>query len=331
MTMPSELGHFTHLIAWKTTSRLIFTKKTAGMNVTIAAAQYPISKHHTLANWNEHITKWTSEASEKGAQLLLFPEYGAMELVSIFSAEIANDLRRQVTALNDIKDDFCDIICNIAKTTNTIIVGPSIPVLDARGKKVNRAYVFSPKGIVGHQDKFFMTRFENEEWGIESGEKILTVFDAPWGSFGIQICYDVEFAIGSQLLSNAGASLILAPSCTETIRGATRVHIGARARALENQLYTVVSQTVGNAAWSPAVDINYGFGACYATPDQDLPEEGIIATMEPQKEGWLISKLDFSKIQEVRNTGQVFNFKDHKQVQMGLMDQNVQIRRVKIG
>ena len=172
-----------------------------------------------------------------------------------------------------------------------------------------------------------MTRFENEEWGIQGGDKNLMLFEASWGKFGIQICYDVEFSLGSQLLSSAGASLILAPSCTETIRGATRVHIGARARALENQAYTIVSQTVGNALWSPAVDINYGFAAFYCTPDKNMPEEGIISTMIPQTEGWLIQSIDFSKIEAVRNDGQVFNYKDQQLLQNGFLDEKINIIR----
>ncbi|MCC6703139.1 MAG: hypothetical protein IT221_16530 [Fluviicola sp.] len=70
------------------------------------------------------------------------------------------------------------------------------------------------------------------------------------------------------------AKLILAPSCTETIRGATRVHIGARARAMEQQIYVGVAQTIGNAEWSLAVDINYGFAENYASPNKNQPEEG---------------------------------------------------------
>ena len=119
----------------------------------------------------------------------------------------------------------------------------------------------------------------------------------------------------------------MAPSCTETIRGATRVHIGARARALENQIYTVVSQTVGNAAWSPAVDINYGFAAFYSTPDMDLPEEGIISSMTPQKEGWLTQSLDLLKIENVRKEGQVFNFNDFQGVNSNLLDEKIRIVR----
>jgi predicted amidohydrolase len=296
------------------------------MTITISAAQYPITEHKSFADWAAHIEKWVSEAVITGAQLLVFPEYGSMELVSIFSNEIRADIRRQVKELDLIKEDFCNIFSDLAKKYKTIIVAPSIPVIEAN-RNVNRVYVFSEKGLVGYQDKLFMTRFENEEWGIESGDKTLTLFEASWGSFGIQICYDVEFGIGSQLLSSAGASLIIAPSCTETIRGATRVHIGARARALENQIYTAVSQTVGNAQWSPAVDINYGYSAFYSTPDKDLPEEGIISTMTPQHEGWLTATLDISQISDVRNNGQVFNFKDQQRIKTGFAEQDIQIIR----
>ncbi|MCE7063485.1 carbon-nitrogen hydrolase family protein [Dyadobacter sp. CY343] len=299
------------------------------MKVTIASAQYPITEHADVSAWKLHITSWVTEAVAKGAQLLLFPEYGAMELMSIFSEDIRNDVRKQVFSLDAIKSEFCAVFEDLAKQHKVTIVAPTIPVIE-NGLNVNRAYVFSKNGFAGYQDKFFMTRFENEEWGIESAPKKLTVFEADWGKFGIQICYDVEFAIGSQILSEAGATLILAPSCTETIRGASRVHIGARARALENQIYTVVSQTVGDAAWSPAVDINYGFAAFYSTPDTDLPEEGIIATMSAQKEGWLIQELDFSKIEQVRSEGQVFNHKDHRQISCTLETEKIQIKQIQL-
>ena len=294
------------------------------MKVTVASAQYPIKEHADFSAWKAHIENWVAEAAGKCAELLLFPEYGSMELVSIFSEDVKSDIRKQIHALDAIRNEYCAVFESLAKKYNVIIVAPTIPVVE-NGKNLNRAYVFSQNGLAGYQDKFFMTRFENEEWGIESAPKTLTVFEAAWGKFGVQICYDVEFSVGSQLLSTAGATLVLAPSCTETIRGATRVHIGARARALENQSYTVVSQTVGTAAWSPAVDINYGFAAFYATPDNDMPEEGIIATMPPNQEGWLIRELDFSKIENVRTSGQVFNFKDHQGIQNGLAGEDIKV------
>lgn len=292
--------------------------------VTIASAQYPITEHPDFTAWQQHTEKWVADAAIRGAELLLFPEYGAMELVSLFGDEVRSDIRRQIHDLNALRTDFCATFEALARKYRVVIVAPSIPVIEG-DKKFNRAFVFSANGLAGYQDKFFMTRFENEQWGVDSAPKQLTVFEASWGKFGIQICYDVEFPIGAQKLCEAGANLILAPSCTETIRGATRVHVGARARALENQAFTVVSQTVGEALWSPAVDLNYGYAAFYTTPDKDMPEEGIIATQTPQEEGWLIQTIDFSLTDEVRRDGHVFNFRDQARISMGLAGEAVSI------
>ena len=298
------------------------------MKVTIATAQYPINFHQTLADWQKYTENWVKSAVEQRAKLLLFPEYGSMELTSLFDDKIRQDLQKQVLEMESLKEVFCETYAKLAKQFDVIIVAPSFPVLE-NDKIYNRVFVFSKKGLVGFQDKFFMTRFENEEWRIASAPKVLSVFEANWGNFGIQICYDVEFPIGSQLLCSNGANLILAPSCTETIRGATRVHVGARARALENQCYVAVSQTIENAEWSPAVDINFGYTAIYASPDKNLPDEGIVSIEKPQKEGWLIQELDFDLLEKIREDGQVFNFKDTQKVKVKL-DQEISINRIKV-
>jgi predicted amidohydrolase len=296
------------------------------MKVTVAAAQYPITEHSSLDKWRLHVEKWVKDAASRGAQLLVFPEYGSMELVSVFSKDIRENIQQQILEMESIRSDFGNWFIDLAKKYEIIIIAPSFPVKED-GKFINRVYVFSSNGLVGYQDKFFMTRFEDEIWGIHSAPKVMSIFDAIWGSFGIQICYDVEFSMGSHILSSAGASLILAPSCTEAIRGATRVHIGARARALEAQAYSVVSQTIGNAEWNPSVDINYGFSAFYCTPDYNLPEEGILSKMPPQTEGWLVQELDFTLIQQVRHEGQVFNFKDHQRFHTRFPEEDIKLVR----
>jgi predicted amidohydrolase len=295
------------------------------MKVKIATAQYPITAHTTLESWQLHIENWVKEAVRQEANLLLFPEYGSMEMVSLFPVEIQKDIRRQVIEMNTLLSDFCLTFSQLAQRYHVTIVAPSFPVLENE-RIYNRSFVFSEKEQVGFQDKFFMTRFENEEWGISSAPKQLSIFKTTWGNFGIQICYDVEFPIGSQLLCENGVELILAPSCTESVRGATRVHVGARARALENQCYVAVSQTINTAEWSPAVDINYGYAAIYSTPDKDLPEEGIIAIQKPQTEGWLIDTLDFELIKRVRKDGQVFNFKDLQKLTTKFKQEEIVIR-----
>ena len=295
----------------------------------IASAAYPISFHVSFNEWKKHISEWVKNAAREKVDILVFPEYGSMELVSIFSKEIQIDLPKQLIEIQTVWSNFQDVFIQLAKDFEVIIVAPSFPVL-MNDKYVNRAFVVSPNGTQAYQDKFFMTPFERFEWGISSSEKVLTVFETKKGNFGIQICYDSEFSFGSRELCNAGADLILMPSCTETIRGANRVHVGARARALENQCYTLVSQTIGEAQWSPAVDLNYGFVGAYSTPDGDFPEDGVYFQSEHNQSGWFFQDFNFTQLKKVRQNGGVRNFEDHEALESKLVTENFKINRIKL-
>lgn len=294
------------------------------MTIKVASAQYPIARHVTLNDWEKYTEKWVKSAVDQQANVLVFPEYGSMELVSVLPVEVQQNLHQQIAEMQQLLTGFRETFKTLALKYNVIIVAPSFPV-KVEEHYFNRAYVYSPKGEAGYQDKLFMTRFENEEWGIHSAPKQLSVFEAEWGKFGIQICYDSEFALGTHYLAENGIDLLLVPSCTETIRGAARVHVGARARAMEQQVYAVVAQTVGNAEWSPAVDINYGYTGFYSTPDKQLPEEGVIATGIPQAEEWQVTELNFDLIKHVREDGQVLNYKDHRPLMTAFKQEDVNI------
>ena len=71
----------------------------------IAAAAYPIDWHN---RWNDYVGKlrvWVRTAAEQGAELLVFPEYGALELASLAGEDNARDLERSIEAVNArIKD-----------------------------------------------------------------------------------------------------------------------------------------------------------------------------------------------------------------------------------
>ena len=54
--------------------------------IKIAAAQYPLDELKDLAAYEAKITRWVGEAVGAGARLLVFPEYGSMELASIGAA-----------------------------------------------------------------------------------------------------------------------------------------------------------------------------------------------------------------------------------------------------
>ncbi len=273
----------------------------------IAAAAYPLDFLRDFAAYEAKISDWVGQAVAQGADLLVFPEYGAMELASLGGAEVAADLERALIEVARWRDAVDGVHLRLAAAQGVHILGASGPVYPvAGGRPVNRATLYGPGGIVGHQDKQIMTRFERETWFVEAGTG-LPVFDTPLGRIGVLICYDSEFPLLARRMAEAGAEVILVPSCTDTQAGFTRVRVGAMARALENQCITVHSPTVGLAPWCPAVDENVGAAAIYGPPDRGFPATGIFTETALNAPGWAVAEVDLAAVHEVRRDGGVLN------------------------
>lgn len=275
----------------------------------IAAAQYDIGFLGEWANYTLKIQRWVSEAADNGAKLLLFPEYFSMELASLFPQEVYSSLNKQLDAMQEVFADFLKLFQSQAQQHGLHIVAGSFPVRGEDGSYRNRSYLFYPDGRFDFQEKLQMTRFENEHWVIKAGEQI-RVFDTDLGRIAINICYDSEFPLIARRQAEAGADLILAPSCTDTLAGYWRVRIGCQARALENQCYVVQSPTVGSAPWSEAVDVNVGAAAIYTPVDRGFPDNGVLSIGELNETQWVYGDIDLANIAEVRQNGQVFNYRD---------------------
>lgn len=272
--------------------------------VRIAAAAYPFDWFNDFTQYEAKITRWVEDAAD--CDLLVFPEYGAMELASLGGPEIAGDLERslhEVARHEAARDELHE---RLASQHNLHILAASGPVF-IEERPYNRAVLFGPNGRIGHQDKQVMTRFEREDWHVK-GNPGLQVFDTPIGRLGIVICYDSEFPLLSRALATSGAEILLAPSCTDTVSGFSRVRIGSMARALENQCVVVQAPTVGTCEWNAAIDENRGRAAIYGPPDGFWPETGIIAEGELDAVGWVKAEIDLDRIQESRSNGHVLLF-----------------------
>ncbi len=278
------------------------------MIVRIAAAQYPIDAIASWETYADKLARWTGEAAGNGARLLLFPEYGAMELARMFAPEVWSDLRQSIDFVGGLRSKIDALHAELAERYDVYIVASSLPERDEDGVAHNVARVVSPKGRIGEQRKLIMTRFEREQWHIEGGSEI-NVFKTRVGTFGVAICYDAEFPLIARAMSEAGASMILAPSCTDSLHGYHRVRVAAQARALENQCYVVQSPTVGEALWSPAVDVNVGAAGVFGPPDLGFPEDGIVTIGTLNEPGWVYADLDLVAVARVRREGKVLNDK----------------------
>jgi predicted amidohydrolase len=275
----------------------------------VAVAQYDIGFFNHFDDFFSKISAWFQLANDNEAELLVFPEYGSMELASLFGEDVYSDLREQIYAMQTIYQDYQACYAELAKRYNTLVLASSFPVQLQDKTFRNRANLFGPDGLIGFQDKLMMTRFENEQWIIQAGDQI-KVFNTDLGKIGINICYDSEFPLFAQQQVAAGADILLVPSCTDGPAGFNRVRIGSQARALENQCYVLHSPTIGNAPWSPAVDCNTGNASVYTPVDRGFPKDGILAQIKNENAQWLHAELNLAELSYIRRQGQVLNLLD---------------------
>ncbi|ABD55790.1 carbon-nitrogen hydrolase family protein [Jannaschia sp. CCS1] len=273
----------------------------------IATAAYPLDLLPDFTAYAEKQIMWVREAASNGADLLVFPEYGRIELAGLSGERAAGDLETSLHAASAYAEDADALTASLAEGYGVHILAPSGPVFtEGHDRPTNQASLFGPEGYLGHQDKQIMTRFEREHWHVTSGDP-LEIIDTALGKIGILICYDAEFPHLGRALIEQGAELLLCPSCTDSLSGYSRVRIGAMARALEGQCVTVQSPTVGPAPWSPAVDENVGAAAIYGPPDLGFPPTGILAEGPLDTPGWTYADVDIQAIHRVRAEGSVFN------------------------
>lgn len=299
---------------------------TEARQVRIAAAQYPLDAFAALDAYVDKQVRWVREAVSGGAELLVFPEYGAMEYAAP-DAAAASDLSASLQAVSAAFARIDTAHAELARAHGVHILSASGPTADGAGRFVNRARLFAPSGKVGVQDKLIMTPFE-VRWGISPGVQN-RVFETTLGRIGIAVCYDSEFPLLVRAQGEAGAEIILIPSCTEFMSGYQRVRTAAMARALENGCVTVQSPTVGDALWSPAVDHNAGAAGIFVPSEHGLSDTGIIAEGKPNCAQWVYGSVDIARLRQVRSEGEMRNSLDWAK-QVGAVELGVNVELINL-
>jgi predicted amidohydrolase len=260
-----------------------------------------------LDAWATRLDHEVTIAAAAGAQMLVMPEYAPLEMAAGHVPSVTEELR-QASALAPLALERAR---DIAKHHNIWLLPGTLPFEQA-GKIHNRAPFIAPDGTAAFQDKRTMTRFEAERWHISPGAPP-AVFDTPFGRIGIAICYDVEFPPLVRAQAEAGAWLILSPSCTDTPAGFNRIRIAAAARAMENQCFVAVAPTTGSAPEIATLDENFGAACIFGPVDRGFPDDGIIAQGTMNAAHWLFADLDPARLATVRTQGAVFNHADYPQ------------------
>jgi predicted amidohydrolase len=267
----------------------------------IGALAWRVQRSASIAAWAARLERAVAEAARAGARLLLTAEYAPLEAAAGAQPDLAGELRRAVAQAPEAV-----AAAQAIAQRHAVWLLPGTMPFGSEAGVVNRAPLIAPDGALAWQDKHVMTRFEAEEWGITEGRPP-AVFETEFGRIGIAICFDAEFPALVRAQVEAGAWLILVPSCTDTRAGNHRVALASAARAMENQCFVAMAPTVGAAPWSAALDRNHGAAAIFGPVDRGFPEDGVLARGGLDEAGWVYADLEPARLEAVRREGAVRN------------------------
>jgi predicted amidohydrolase len=276
----------------------------------VASLQYFIRPVASVEQFREQVSSLVETAADYGCKLVLFPEYFTVQLLTL--GNVRRPIKEQIRDLAAHAESFVELMSGLARQHRLYLLGGTIPVIDpTSGTLHNEAFFFGPDGRVGTQGKLHMTRFEADDWVVQPRNR-LKIFSTEFGKLAISICYDVEFPEIARAAAWAGAHILLVPSCTDDRQGFLRVRYCAHARAIENQMYVIVSHTVGSLPMVPAVSLNYGQASILTPSDFPFSRDGILAEGHPNQEMMVIGDLNLETIMQTRTTGTVLPLNDSR-------------------
>lgn len=264
-------------------------------SLKVATTQFELRPEKSLQEYLDHIEGLVKCAAEQEAELVLFPELastgllGAIDDREVTTATITSDYWK---FLPEFTDDIVQGLRRMARENNIVIAGGSHNRVADDGSLRNTAFIAHPDGRVESQDKIHLTPQEHS-LGAKGGDELLVTKIGPFTA-GLLICADIQFPELSRYLVDKGVDLILCPSLTWNRRGVHRVRTGCQARAIENQLYVVMSPLFG-ANGIPTDSPMYAVGKALVTGPVDKTvgvNDGVLATTASVEEEVLIAELD---------------------------------------
>ena len=277
--------------------------------VRVATVQYLQRKVDSFEDFVKYVRYFVDVVADYKGDFVVFPELLTLQLLSIEDQELSPS--ESIEALTKYTPRFKEVMRDMALSFNVNIIAGSHPTRVESGRVENIAYVFLRDGRIFEQPKIHPTPNEVYWWNIEGGDK-LEVIDTDCGPIGVLICYDSEFPELSRHLVAQGVQILFVPFCTDERQGYLRVRYCCQARAVENQIYVIMSGNVGNLPNVANMDIQYA-QSCILTPcDFPFARDGIAADTTPNVETVAFADLRPEELLTARNNGTVQNLKDRR-------------------
>ena len=193
------------------------------------------------------------EAASRGANVIMLPEMFVCPYTGKHMLLNAEKIcESDVTQAGETSQ----LLSQLAKETQTYIIGGSIPEWIEGGEKIfNTCLCFDKSGKITASHRKLHLFDVNIPGGVvftESsyvmpGPKQLSIFETEYATFGLGICYDVRFPEYAQLLAATKQAQILAYPANFAIRtGELHWDLLSRARAVDCQTFVAMCACARN-------------------------------------------------------------------------------------
>ncbi|MDO9001798.1 MAG: bifunctional GNAT family N-acetyltransferase/carbon-nitrogen hydrolase family protein [Bacteroidota bacterium] len=275
--------------------------------VRVSAVQYQMRSIKSFADFARQCEYFVDASSDYKSDFVVFPEMFTMQLLSFLENKRPSDAIRE---LSNFTQQYIDLFTSLAIKYNINIIGGShFSVED--GVLYNISFLFRRDGTHDKQYKIHITPYESKWWGVKGGDKV-QIFDTDKGKVAILICYDIEFPELSRIAVSKGAKILFVPFNTDDKRAYLRVRYCAQARAVENQVYVVLTGCVGNLPQIENLDIHFSQSAILTPSDVEFSREAIAAEAVANTETLIYQDLDLDLLQRNREMGNAQTWNDRK-------------------
>ncbi|WP_313165689.1 carbon-nitrogen hydrolase family protein [Sedimentibacter sp.] len=235
----------------------------------------------------ENAVRLIEKVSGEGADIAVLPEMFCCPYnSSLFRAYGEIEGGAAYTAMSKAAEDY-----------GIYVVAGTIPELQD-DRVYNTSYVFDRNGnqIAKHRKMHLFDidieggQYFKESDTLTSGGDV-TLFDTEFCKIGLAICYDIRFPELSRLMAAEGAEVIIYPGAFNMTTGPAHWELSFRARALDNQVYTI--------GVAPARDLEATYHS-YGNSIVASPWGNVLSQMD-EKEGYIIQEIDLDYVKKIRN------------------------------
>lgn len=202
----------------------------------VAVAQF--SPGDDRVHNRELITGLIAVAAERGARLVVFPEYS-----SYFTDPLGPSFAHNA---EPIDGEFVAALAAAARDHGVHVVAGLVERTEERHRFSNALVAVSSVGdvVAVYRKQHLYDAFGSTEsdWVVPGALEPPQLFEVDGLRVGLQTCYDLRFPEVTRLLADAGADLVAIPA--EWVRGPLKEHQWStllQARAIENTMYVAAA------------------------------------------------------------------------------------------